>query len=199
MIGTVRRIYAALNAFAAHPDPLAAGANRIALVVAGNQPFYPLYLWWLVGGDWPISLLTWLSTPCFALVPTVSRRDARAGKALLVSAGIGNGMVSARAFGAASTVEVFLVPCALIALLAFRARQWRWSAVLLTAVAGAAGLHRCYGTPLGHFSAAAYGHFTRLNAGSAIALSALVCWVLGRARWGSRPDQAVRPSHRTTP
>jgi hypothetical protein len=174
-----------LGAYAAHPDPLAAACNRIALLVASNQPVYPLYLWWIVGGDWWVGCWTFLSTPVFASVPRVARRNALAGRALLPLAGIANGMLSARAFGEASDVKLFLIPCALIALLAFR-RDERWvGAGLLALTAIAAWLHGRYGAPLGRFDPLQYAHFARLNAMSVAALSAMILWSLIRARASS--------------
>ncbi|MDH7639356.1 hypothetical protein [Sphingomonas oryzagri] len=176
-----------LGDYAAHPDPLAAACNRIALLVASNQPFYPVYLWWIVGGDWPGAFWTFLSTPFFASVPIVARRNALAGRAMLPLTGIANGILSAKAFGAESGVELFLIPCGLIALLAFRWREWRVGAGLLCATAIAGLLHGRYGMPFGRFDASEYGHFLRLNAISVAALSVVIVWSLSRARASSAP------------
>jgi hypothetical protein len=173
---------ARLKAYAGHPDPLAESCNWIALVVASNQPIYPLYLLWIVGGDWWISVWTFLSTPFFVAVPAVARRNSAAGRALLPLAGIGNGVVSAKAFGVASGVELFLIACALIALLAFRRAEWRWTLGLLAATAGALLLHDHYGAPLGRFDAGQYAAFFRLNAYSVAALNSVILWSLGRPR-----------------
>lgn len=163
-----------LGDYAAHPDRLTAACNRIALLVASNQPFYPLYLWWIVGGDWRVACWTFLSTPLFAGVPFVARRNALAGRAMLPLAGIANGILSAKAFGKPSGVELFLIPCGLIACLAFRRQEWRIGAGLLIATAGAAFLHGHYGMPFGRFDAPEYALFLRLNATSVLALSAVI-------------------------
>lgn len=174
-----------LAAYAAHPDPATHACNRIALLVASNQPFYPLYLWWVVGGDWPVACLTFLSTPFFAGVPFAARRSARRGRALLVLAGVANGMLNAKAFGTASGVELFLIPCGLIALLGFDRTERRTQSLLLLAVAIAALVHGHYGAPLGRFDAPQYARFFRLNAISVIALSGAIVWLLSRARTAS--------------
>ena len=122
-------------AYAAHPDPTVAACNRIALLVASSQPTYPLYLYWLVGGPWWLACWTFLSTPVFGLVPWAARRNALAGPALLVLAGFGNGLIAAKALGAGSGVELFLVPEALIALLALGRSRWLVRALLAGAVA----------------------------------------------------------------
>ena len=35
--------------YAADDDPLTATSNRLALILASNQPFYPLYVRWVTG------------------------------------------------------------------------------------------------------------------------------------------------------
>jgi hypothetical protein len=177
-----------LRDYAAHPDPLAAACNRIALLVASNQPFYPLYLWWIVGGDWKVSCWTFLSTPFFAAVPAIARRNPLAGRAMLPLTGIANGILSTKAFGEASGVELFLIPCGLIVCLAFRRSELWVATVLLVATIGAGLLHGHYGVPLGRFEASEYAHFLRLNAMSVIALSAMIIWSLSRARASSGPQ-----------
>jgi hypothetical protein len=171
-----------LGDYAAHADPLAAACNRIALIVAWNQPVYPLYLWWFVGGNWWVGCWTFLSTPFFASVPIVARRHPLAGRALLPAAGIANGMLSAKVFGVASDVELFLIPCALITLLAFRRDEWRVIVALIGAMLVAWQAHGHYGSPVGHFKPNQYAHFRHLNAWSVVALSALILWSLIRAR-----------------
>jgi hypothetical protein len=176
-----------LGDYAAHPDPLTAACNRVALLVASNQPFYPLYLWWIVGGDWRVACWTFLSTPFVAGVPAVARRNALAGRAMLPLTGIANGILSGKAFGEPSGVALFLIPCGLIACLAFRRNEWRVGAALLVLTAIAGLLHGHYGMPLGRFDASEYVHFRRLNAISVATLSVLIVWSFSRARSSSAP------------
>ena len=166
-------------AYAAHPDPLAAACNRIALLVASSQPTYPLYLWWLVGGPWWLACWTFLSTPVFCLVPWVARRSSAFGPVLLVLAGFGNGLVAAKALGAGSGVELFLLPEALIALLALGRSRWLLRALLAGAVA-TFWLGRHLGPALGAFTAAQTDQMARINAGSAAVLTLVVLYSLGR-------------------
>ena len=66
--------------YADNPDPMAKVAGTVALVVASNQPFYPLYLYAIVGNQaWP-AWLTLLTTPFFLAVPAVARRYPLAGR-----------------------------------------------------------------------------------------------------------------------
>lgn len=182
----------AVRAYAAHPDPLTAACNILALMVASNQPFYPFYLWWGVGGDWPVAFLTLLSTPFFLAVPLVARRHALAGRLLLPATGIANTMLSARAFGAPSGVELFLIPCALIALLAVRREEGRaGAAIILPLLVAAVVLGHQDGAPFGRFDAEAYRHFRAINHVSVAMLTLLILWSLLRARLASRPLTAT--------
>lgn len=174
----VRTPMAALRAYAAHPDPLVASANFLALLVASNQPFYPLYLHWLVTETvWP-AYFTFLSTPFFLAVPALARRNTMAGRALLPLAGIGNGVMCAQLFGVQSGVELFFIPCAVLALLLFRPGE-RWIGYLAAGMAFAAYLllGGRYGAPAVDYSVEEYAAFIRLNAVSAAALTACAALV----------------------
>lgn len=170
-----KKIRQRVAAYAAHDDPMAAACNLIALVVASNQPFYPLYVHWAVGEHvWP-TFLTFLSTPFFLAVPALSKRSTRAGRSLLVLAGIANTVLSTKAFGRASGVEIFLIPCALIAATFFRPSE-RLIALPLIGLALTVYLtpNGTYGSPLQPYSASEYGAFLRLNAVSAGSLTVFV-------------------------
>ena len=173
---------ASLGALHRHSDVLTAAATRLAHLVAWNQPLYPAYLWWLVGGDWQVGFWTFLSTPFFAAAPLVARRHALAGRAMVPVTGAANGLLSAKLFGAASAVELFLIPCALIALLGFRRREWRVALGVWALIAAVALAHGHYGAPVGRFDAAQYARLRRLNLYSVVALSLVIVWSLGSAR-----------------
>jgi hypothetical protein len=172
-MSSFRNLNRAFRRYVSHPDKRVSAANFIAMLVASNQPFYPLYLYWMVTETvWP-AFATFLSTPLFLLVPALSRRNSLAGRALLPLTGILNTILSARMFGVASGVEVFLIPCALLALLLFRPSERRYAYPL---AAGAflvfLALHDRYGAPAHLYSAGEYAAFIRLNAMSAAALCA---------------------------
>ena len=171
----LKRLTAMVRAYAHHPDPRVAAANMTSLLVASNQPFYPLYLFWLVSVDVTAAWFTFLSTPFFLAVPAVARRNSVAGRALLPLAGIGNTMLSAWLFGTASAVEIFLVPCGVIALLVFRPRE-RVIGLALAALAFGIFLllHEAYGQPLARYDAVQYAALARLNLLSAGMLTAFV-------------------------
>jgi len=171
----VKRLTAMVRAYTHHRDPRVAAANVISLLVASNQPFYPLYLFWLVSADITAAWFTFLSTPFFLAVPAVARRDDVAGRALLPLTGIGNTVLSAWLFGTASAVEIFLVPCGVIALLLFRPLE-RVIGLSLAALAFGVFLllHDAYGPPLARYDAAQYAALARLNLVSAGVLTAFV-------------------------
>lgn len=168
-----RRLLAGLRAYARHDDPLVATGNFVALLVASNQPFYPLYVYWLVSDQIAPVLLTFLSTPFFLAVPALARVSPLAGRALLPLAGIANTVLCARLLGTASAVEVFLFPCLVLALVLFRPRE-RPLALALAGLAFLAftALHDRYGPPMVLYSADEYRAFVRLNAVSAAMLTA---------------------------
>lgn len=185
---------AALRAYAAHPDPLVASANVVALVVASNQPFYPLYLYWLVSERIEPAFYTFLSTPFFLAVPALARLSTIAGRALLPLAGIANTILCARLFGVQSAVEIFLIPCAVLALLLFRPQE----RIIGFAIAGLAFLafllpHGLYGAVRVVYTTGEYQALARLNAASAATLTCFAALVFSNVLAAAeRSAEAVR-------
>jgi len=156
-------------------DPRARAAGAIALVVAINQPFYPLYLHAIAGASAMGAWLTLLSTPFFAAVPAIARRHSLIGRAMLPLVGVANTMLGVKLLGTASAVELFLLPCILLAALLFRPgeRVVMVPAVLapVTAYLIADGI---LGPPLHEFSVEEYRSMIALHAASVGALTALI-------------------------
>ncbi len=175
-------LLAPLYRYARNNDPLAEACNWIALMVASNQPIYPFYVRYAVGGDWQVAWWTLLSTPFFVAVPAIARRDAAWGRAALPLAGIANGVLSAKAFGMASGVEMFLLACGLLGVLGFWPGELRPRAVVAVALAAGVALDRNLGGALGHFTDVQYTHLWRLNAYSVAALCLVILWKLTRVR-----------------
>ena len=127
----LRKLISRLQEYVESPDPQTYAAGMIAIVVAGNQPFYPLYLYAAVGGEaWP-AWLTLLSTPFFAAVPWIARRHSALGRALLPLIGVANTMLSVKLFGIASGAQLFLLPCVLLGALLFRSTERAVMALVL--------------------------------------------------------------------
>ncbi len=174
-----RGVWRWIAAYAANPDPRVASCNIIALLVASNQPFYPLYVYLSVSRDIAPTLLTFLSTPFFLAVPAVSRRWPALGRALLPLTGLANVVVSAKAFGPASGVAIFIVPCALIAAAFFRPSEKVFAfALLAVALAIFLGMDSYAFVPVHAYFETEYAAFVRLNALSAGALVALLGLIL---------------------
>lgn len=167
----VRRIWARVVAYAAHDDPMVESCNLIALVVVSNQPFYPLYIYWTVSEHISPTFFTFLSTPFFLAVPAVSRRSSVAGRALLPLAGIANTVLSVAIFGRSSGVEIFLIPCALIAATFFRGSE-RVIAFPIIGIALLAyfEIDKLLPVQIHPYSASEYAAFFSLNATSASTL-----------------------------
>ncbi|CAD5260573.1 conserved membrane hypothetical protein [Bosea sp. 62] len=178
-------LFAALSAHVAHPGPREAIANTVALVIVSNQPFYPLYLYWAVSPVISPSLLTFLSTPLFALVPSAMRRNSRLGRCLLLCAGIGNTLLCRFAFGSTSGVEVFLFPCLMLSALLFRRDERIYAAgfILLSFAAYLLPVD-AIAAPLHLYQSQEYLALQRLNFLSAASLTALIGWLFA----GQRPD-----------
>ncbi len=168
-------LWRGLPAYAEDSDPRVAASNWVSLLVAMNQPFYPLYIWWIVGdGGWA-SMLTFLSTPFFAAIPALARRAPTLGRAMLPLVGVANTMLAAKAFGSASGVELFLFPCAMAGAMAFRRSERPALLATLGAVFVAyLALHDHMGAPLHVFSADGYARFLRLNIFSVAGLTGLI-------------------------
>lgn len=158
-----------------NPDPLAKVAGTVALVVASNQPFYPLYLYAIVGKQaWP-AWLTLLTTPLFLAVPAVAGRNSLAGRAMLPVVGVVNTVLSVKLIGLATAVELFLLPCILLAAILFRVTERRTMvAVLLVPFAAYFFLDGRLGDPLQTFATESYASIIALHAVSVASLTALI-------------------------
>ena len=165
-------------------DPLVATAALLGLILASNQPTYPLYVWLAAGEGVARSCVVLGAIPLFLAVPLIARRYGVAARILLPVAGIANTIVAARVMGPQAGLEYLLIPCAALGAALFRAGE-RWTMLAIVAAAAAAWL-LIDGFPPGDLSASAYASLRRMNAISAIA----VCGLLG---WLSPPESRPLP------
>lgn len=167
-----------LRAYRDNPDPLAVLSNTVALVIAGNQPFYPLYLYAIVGqAAWP-AWLTLLTMPLFAAIPAVARRNALAGRLMLPVVGVANGVLAVKAIGLDTAVELFLLPCVLLSTLLFRANEKLAMAIAIACPFAAYFiLDPAVGSPLATYSAAEYRSIINMHAFSVACLFAMIGFV----------------------
>ena len=168
-------------------DPLGLAARRIALVVACNQPLYPLYLHWMVGNGALEACGTWLSTPGFLSVVLLARRHSLGARILLVLVGAANTVWSAKLLGAGSGVGLFLVPCFVIALLGMRRDEWLALVALVAVVGTAWALLTLIGaSPFARLDAVQLMGATRINLISSVSLTIFAGWMLGRVRFNGQ-------------
>lgn len=134
---TVARLRAALARYTDHPDPAVALGNTVAAIVLGNQPFYPLYLYALIGPAGLIGFCTWVTTPLFALSPIVARTHPTRGRILLCAAATANTVLCLKLLGQPSGVGLFGLPTLMLVGVIFHAHEWRIAALLGAASAAA--------------------------------------------------------------
>jgi hypothetical protein len=129
----------------------------VAWIVLANKPIYPVYVWWLLGYDDAVkSLGTLLAAPGFAALIWLARRNSLAMRVGLALLGLIDTLWATKWLGPAGGIELFLVPCALLAILSFGAAEAAVSRVLTIVVFLAfALLHDRYGEPLAGLSAPA--------------------------------------------
>ena len=188
---SLKTLLARLRAYAAHDDPLVATANLVALVVAGNIPFYPVYHLALLGWDgWPSLFEAPAALPFFA-IPWVSRRSSLAGRALPPLVGVANTLFCMKIMGQASGNALFLVPCVVAAALSFRATE-RWIMLPLVWLPVAAFLFSIdrLGPPLAPFTDAEFAAMLRLNAVTAGVFVGFLGMLYGRS--GTESARASR-------
>ena len=171
------------RAYRDNPDPLAAFANTVALVVAGNQPFYPLYLHAIVGRSaWPI-WITLITMPVFAAIPALARRSSLLGRSMLPIIGTANGVLAVKLIGVDTGVELFLLPCVLLATILFRPGE-RLVMLVVLAFPFAAYflLDPGIGSPLATYSASEYRSILSMHAFSVACLFTLMGYAFPSSR-----------------
>ncbi|MGO4440195.1 hypothetical protein [Rhizobium sp. RAF56] len=109
----------------AHFDPLTSATVTTTWVVAANKPFYPIYIWWLVGSGIQASLGTLVALPFLLAIPRLARVSPLAARMALPIVGTLDTIFATKLFGQASGTELFLAPCIMLAALSFtNAEKW---------------------------------------------------------------------------
>jgi hypothetical protein len=182
-VPTQRSPGALLRDYLAHPDERVATGNLVALVLAWNTPFYPLWLRWAAGAEaLPLGLLTLCVFPLFLAVPPLARRRPVLGRLLLALVGFANVLFCTWLFGEASGTELFLLPCLLLPGLLFSRRNLAFLLPLLGApLVAYYALHGHYPPPPQAWSQAASEGMFALNAGSVGCLMAFFALLVARS------------------
>jgi hypothetical protein len=107
-------------------DPLTRASITIAWVIIANKPFYPLYVWWLLGNGVVASLFTLIAVPFFLAVPFLASRSPLAARIALPVIGTIDTLFETKLFGTGSGTALFLTPCIMLAALSFHAEEKWW-------------------------------------------------------------------------
>jgi hypothetical protein len=157
-------------------DNRTAACVSVAWIILVNKPFYPLYVWFLVGAHAAaLSLATLALAPLYGLVPYLAKRSPWGARLALPLVGVCDTLYNTKLFGAGAGTELFLFPCALLAIVGFSAKDAIASRALVVVIYCVyLGLHGRYGAPLQDWTAADQAGLFPLNAFSAASLTAFI-------------------------
>jgi hypothetical protein len=168
-----------LRAYTQSDDPRVSATNTIAMILAWNQPFYPLYLWWIVGHGAVAGIPDAFSGLLFFAVPAVTRRSSLLGRVALIVISVANVAFCSAMLGEAAAVQLLYLPCGMLAAMVFSWRE-RFVMLAMTALPLAAWLltRGRLDIPPIRFTPQAYASLFTLNAVSAGSLMILFGWLL---------------------
>jgi hypothetical protein len=168
-----------LRAYTYSADPHTSACNTIAMMIAWNQPYYPLYLFWIVGRDGWVGIPDAFSGLLFFAVPAIGRRSAMLGRVALVVFSVVNVWFCSSMLGAAAGVQVMYLPCGMLAAMLFPWRE-RWVMLPLAALPLVVWMLTRHLADIGpiRFSDAAYASLFTLNAVSAGLLMVFFGWLM---------------------
>lgn len=156
-------------------DPLTQATVTVAWVIFANKPFYPLYVWYLVGSGVTASLLTLVSAPFFLAIPFVARCSPMIARILLPVIGTLDTIFETKLFGTESGTELFLAACVMLAALSFRCEErWLQRALVALIFGGFLVTRNFTGAPLRGWSERELSILFNLNA---YALASLLTFV----------------------
>lgn len=152
-------------------------AVAVAWLIVANKPIFPLYVWWFVGTGTSASWLTALSAPAYLAVALHARRHPLASRVALPLIGALDTVFAAKLFGPASGVELFFVPCLLLAVVGFEPREGRWTKALLVVLFCAfVATHGCLGAAWGPWTPEDAGRLFEVVVFAVASLSIFVGW-----------------------
>jgi hypothetical protein len=169
--------------FAAHADKLTEASNTIALVLASNTPFYPLYLYFILGrAGLPWLFFASASFPFFFLTLWIARRNSVCGRAWLSLVATLNSVYVTWLLGEASGTALFLIPCISLAVLSFR-RSEKLPMAICTGLPFVLFyfLQGHFPPPPARYAAANYHSLLILNEFSVASISAVLAYVFSKA------------------
>ena len=168
-----------LRAYVRSDDPHVSACNTIAMVIAWNQPYYPLYLWWIVGSDAWVGIPDAFSRLLFFAIPAIARRSGLVGRVAMIVFSVANVVFCSMMLGEASGVQLVFLPCGMLAAILFAWRE-RFVMLAMTALPLVTWLltRGRLDIPPVRFAPAAYASLFILNAVSAGALMVFCGWLL---------------------
>lgn len=168
-----------LRAYTASNDPHVSACNTVAMVIAWNQPYYPFYLWWIVGHDAWVGIPDAFSGVLFFAVPAIARRSGFVGRVAMVVLSVANVVFCSAMLGEAAGVQLLFLPCGMLAAILFTWRE-RFLMLAMTALPLVTWLitrGRLDNPPV-RLQPEAYASLFTLNAVSAGALMVFFGWLL---------------------
>ncbi|MBX9458236.1 MAG: hypothetical protein KL863_20590 [Rhizobium sp.] len=157
------------------PDDLTRATVTVAWVIILNKPFYPLYVWWLVGSGVEASLGTLIATPFFLAIALLAPRGPLAARLGLPLAGAIDTIIATKFIGFSTGTLLFLAPCMMLAGLSFHRGEawWQRGAAALVFLVFIAGYDRL-GAALHAWSTAELDTLFSLNAFAVASLMAFI-------------------------
>ncbi|WP_245442430.1 hypothetical protein [Rhizobium chutanense] len=147
----------------------------VTWVIIVNKPFYPLYIWYLVGNGVSASLWTLASTPLFLAIAFLARPAPLAARTALPVVGTLDTLFETKLFGQDSGTELFLAACMLLAALSFSEdERWQQRGVAALVFAAFVVSRTSIGTPLHLWSEVDLTIIFNLNAFAVASLMAFV-------------------------
>jgi hypothetical protein len=174
-------------------DPLTQATVTVAWVIFANKPFYPIYIWYLVGSGMTASLLTLVSAPFFLAIPFVARRSPLTARIMLPVIGTLDTMFETKLFGSASGTELFFTACVMLAAMSFRAQEQWHQRGLVAFIFGAFLFTRNWiGAPLHDWSDDQLSTLVNLNAYAVASLLAFIGLRYAGIERAGEPDSLDR-------
>ncbi len=166
----------------ARPEGLGATARLIALVVAWNTPFYPLYVWWAAGSaGMPAALLQLCSLPFFLGIAALSHWSSLGARIALPLVGTANTVFCTWVFGEQAGEQLFLLPCATLGAMLFApAERVPMIGLSVLPLAAYLALQGRYPAPPHVYEAAEYHALFSMNAFSVGCLTVFLGLVFAR-------------------
>ncbi|WP_244423917.1 hypothetical protein [Phyllobacterium sp. YR531] len=94
-----------------------------------NKPFYPLYVWWLVGDGYSTAILALLAVPFFFAIILTAKSNSFAARLALPVIGTFDTIFETAVFGKGSGTLLFFAPCIALAALSFCPHEKRYQQI----------------------------------------------------------------------